>query len=278
MYQQNPLPEGEALVREEWIDGCKDTNRKAGKGTKETDDDRGGIVPVVRVVSVDPSPTRYCGIIVADVPYLPDRDAFYAEIVEIRRGIMGMRQTIEQIQEIIQLYHPDYLIFEHSAFARWLYEDPMLQVIRRHVRVLGHNTGAHSKGDEKMGVNSLTYEFEKGRVRLPWGDPEARNMSELLFREVREFPAGETDDVLMALWFIKWRYKYLIPVNVFSDTFGFQPEIGEELYDTTGSWEFDSTSNNAFSYIRGPQPRTLGDGKYDLDPWERDNVRVKRDG
>ncbi len=38
-------------------------------------------------------------------------------------------------------------------------------------------------------------------------------MSELLFREAEEYPQAETDDLLMALWFIKWRAASLVPVG-----------------------------------------------------------------
>jgi hypothetical protein len=35
--------------------------------------------------------------------------------------------------------------------------------------------------------------------------------SELLIKEALEYPQGETDDVLMALWFLKFNYSRLAP-------------------------------------------------------------------
>jgi hypothetical protein len=53
-------------------------------------------------------------------------------------------------------------------------------------------------------------EFEFGRIRLPYGDAESRAMSQMLIQEAKSYPQGETDDLLMALWFIRFNAGFLV--------------------------------------------------------------------
>lgn len=212
MYQQNPLAEGEALVRPEWIEGsdthpgCVDRDRSWGVGIPR------GVLPIVRVLSIDPSPTRYNALIVADLFF--NRNEFYCHVIEIVRGKMQMRDLIAEMDRLVDQYAPmDYLVFEQSGFSRWLFEDPFFERIKSKARIIGHNTYAKGKGDPEMGVWALAGDFEFGRISLPYEDAESKAQSRLLTEEALIYPFGETDDVLMALWFMKFNYKKLIPTR-----------------------------------------------------------------
>jgi hypothetical protein len=65
---------------------------------------------------------------------------------------------------------------------------------------LGHLTG-RNKQHEFLGYWTLSREFELGNVRLPYADEDAKTRSDLLIAEVTG--AASTDDLAMALWFIK---------------------------------------------------------------------------
>jgi hypothetical protein len=108
------------------------------------------------------------------------------------------------------MYQPDYFIFEQVAAQRWFLQDQEMEPIKRALTVLPHTTG-RNKGDPVLGVESLALDFEFGRVRFPYADPESKAMTEQLFEEARTYPQGVTDDLLMALWFIKWNYMRLVP-------------------------------------------------------------------
>jgi hypothetical protein len=207
MFQQQPMPEGSAFVQQEWIDGCLDRDRPAGFSYQPENGNE--FLPMVRVLSVDPSPTRYAALVVADVLYMPRSDQFNCVILDIKRDRMGLRETVNAIEELAG-YNPEYLIFEQNSFARWLKEDPVFQSLHGRFRVIGHDTG-RNKLDPEFGVHSLSADFELGRIRLPYGDADGRHASELLIQEALQFPYGDTDDVLMALWFMKARAKGLIP-------------------------------------------------------------------
>jgi len=61
----------------------------------------------------------------------------------------------------------------------------------------------------RLGIQSLAIDFEFGRIRLPYGDVEARGQSLMLKAEATQYPHGRTDDLLMALWMLKWNYRDL---------------------------------------------------------------------
>jgi hypothetical protein len=209
MYQQNPLAGSRRLVRNEWVygdgehPGCVDYLRGAGQ-LPDYDEAR----QTVRVVSIDPSPTRYAGLIVAEV----DRQStnFNCQIIEIVRDKMSVRDMIEHLDRVIDTYAPQYFIFEQVAAQRWFLQDREMDRIRNHLQVIPHSTGKN-KGDPVLGVESLAIDFEFGRIKLPYGDAEGKAMAEYLFDEARTYPQGRTDDLLMALWFIKYNYMKLVP-------------------------------------------------------------------
>ena len=211
MYQQEPLAVSKRLARTEWLYGsdehlgCTDGQRAAGQGLRE-----GSPLNYVRVASLDPSPTRYAGFIIADVQRGKFDDPFECNIIEITREKMDVREMVHQLDRVIATYRPDYFIFEQAAAQRWFLQDPAMDRIKQQLTVLPHNTG-NNKGDPLLGVESLAMDFEFGRIRVPYGDAEGRAMSEQLFDEARQYPQGQTDDLLMALWFIKFNNMRLHP-------------------------------------------------------------------
>lgn len=216
MYQQTPEVAGDFVPRW-WIvgngdaetPGCLDHDRVVGAGWKNPDPNA-QYVPVTRVISIDPSPTRFAGIVVADVIYQQRATNFYCSIVDIRRDKMGLRAMLSNIEELTALYRPTVCIFESNS-AKWLHEDPAWnRIVPMFLHVIAHKT-AMNKRDTTMGVWSLASDFEAGRIRFPYADKESRTTSELLISEVLAYPNGYTDDVLMALWFAKFNYKALIP-------------------------------------------------------------------
>lgn len=225
MYQQNPIPPEDRLVLDEWIygdsehPGCLDTRRRAGESMKvkkkgDTDPLTNEVYDTdekwVRVVSMDPSPERQAGLIVADL--MVSREVFKCGILEATRARMDVREMLRQIERVTEEYHPSYLIFEKNAAQRWFLQDSQfLQWKNRHnVRVMSHTTGIN-KTDEVYGIQSLAVAFEYGRVRLPWADHRGREMSRVLIDEATTYPYGPYNDLLMSLWFISFNSSQLTP-------------------------------------------------------------------
>lgn len=248
MYQQAPEVSGEFVPRW-WLTGngtpetpgCFDDQRTVGTGWRPTNEE-GEFLPITRVISVDPSPTMYAGIVVADIVYLPQQQYFYCGIVDIVREKLGLREMVDTIDRLTREYGPTVCIFETNA-AKWLHEDPAWNRVTPMFRtVIGHATTQHNKRDALMGVWSLASDFEAGRIRFPMGDDESRDTSAYLIDEVLAYPNGRTDDVLMALWFIKSHYRKLAPLEALPtrfNRFGFGQRtwnMDKKLRAGSGAW------------------------------------------
>lgn len=218
MYQQDPQSADAVLVREEWLAKCRDEARPVGVGAPAVQEDQ-EFVPVARVVSLDPSPTAYNGMIVADV--VSARDAFWCIIVDIKSFKSNWHSIREEINRTIEKYHPTYFIFEKNIAQEWTQGDPFIEDLRSKVRVIEHTTSSQNKFAVDLGLESLSFEFEMGRIRMPYKDAEARAVSGILERECRNWTREGRlrDDVLMALWFIKYNWRKLTPLNRMPRTF-----------------------------------------------------------
>jgi hypothetical protein len=241
MYQQAPEYAGE-FVPKWWLTGdgtaehpgCFDNDRTLGTGWVAKDQFQ--FVPVSRVMSVDPSPTNYAGITVADIIWLPQHQFFYATIVDIERGIYGQNMMLEVMRETQSRHHCQFLILETNS-AKWLHEDVAWHRLTAMFPQppIGHNTTRWNKNDTLLGVWSLAADFESGRIRFPMGDPESRGKMDLLVDEILAYPNGATDDVLMSLWFIKANYKKLMPRGLMSTHFTDGPLKANREWDVARS-------------------------------------------
>lgn len=241
MYQQAPEYSGD-YVPKWWLvgdgtvehPGCYD-QRPLGTGWVPRTDEL-GFVPVTRVMSVDPSPTNYAGIIVVDVVWLPQHQYFNAAIVDLERDRFGQNQMLEVMRETQAKYHCQTLILETNS-AKWLHEDVAWHRLTGMFPQLpiGHNTTRWNKNDTQLGVWSLASDFEYGRIRFPMGDDESRSKMQVLVDEILAYPNGNTDDVLMALWFVKANYKKLMPRGLLPTHFS-----GGQM--TRRSWDRDRSA------------------------------------
>lgn len=205
IFQQNPSPEGAAMFRPEWIETCKDRSRNGYDGIKDT-----SIVGVSRVLSLDPSPNNFHGIVVGDLVY--SREQFYFVLIEMKRMRSGLRDLILDVRRIADSYDIDYLVFEQSTFSKWFFEDPFFMEARNRFKVIKHKTNIN-KNDAEYGVQSLPADFEFNRISLPYGDYDGQKMSDLLASEALPYPFGDYDDILMALWFVKFNWRRLRPLD-----------------------------------------------------------------
>lgn len=209
LYQQQPMPEGSALVTLEWIKACRDYNRAAGVGPRGEMGD-GAFLPITRILSVDPSPTKFNGIVVGDL--LHNKENFVFSVMHVAHMRAGVRELMTQVDGLIAEFKPDYFIFEESGFLAWFRDDPWFVNLKDRVKLILHKTGVN-KNNAEYGVQSLASDFEFERISLPYGDEAGRRMSDLLSGEALMYPDGDTNDLLMALWFVKFNYKKLSPLR-----------------------------------------------------------------
>lgn len=206
MYQQEPLPDDAAFVSGEELRRIRDLQRPLGVGAP--DDAEQQVLPIVRVLSIDPSPTKWNAFVVADV--VCSRNSFYAMVVDLGQWKGAAREMKVQINWLLNKYNPDYFIMERSAVSAWFQSETFYEEISHRCRVLPHFTGSN-KWDPELGVLSLAIDIEAGNFSLPYGDEAAIVQTKLFEAQAGRFGHGYDDDILMALWFIKVNFKKLRP-------------------------------------------------------------------
>jgi hypothetical protein len=205
MFQQEPLGEDSTLIRKTWFDACKDHARNGYEGVRMVKGDP----QVVRVLSLDPSVDNFYGIIVADV--LVSREDFRCVILEVKQMRSGLREIFSEIERIAVQHNIDYFLFEGSlGFQKWYFEDPTYFKYKDRFKTVMHKTQVN-KNDALYGVQSLAFDFELQHVSLPYGDTEGRLMTNTFAKEALNYPFYTTDDMMMALWFLKFNYRRLKP-------------------------------------------------------------------
>ena len=229
MYQQDPMSADATLVREEWLVAARDYDRLVGQGYLPEPGAK-SVFPVVRVASLDPSPTMYNGLVVADV--VPSRDRFFAALVDINSFKADWGSIRQEIMGVIDRYHPTYFVFEKNIAQYWAKGDPFIEELRHKTRVLEHTTSAVNKYDIEAGLESLSYDFETGNIRTPYGSPESKTATGFLEKEARMWTREGRirDDVLMALWFIKFNHRRFTPLNLGLSTFGNKKAVPNLYY------------------------------------------------
>jgi hypothetical protein len=218
MYQQVPRSLEGGLMSSETFAKARD-DRPAWKGRREAGaaavkaEGQGRQNPYVRVLSIDPSPTRFFGCVLADVAVKSDGTTdtwvlgnwrFQAK----REGSLDDFMT--RLNQVVQRTRVDFVIIEEVQYVGWMRETQWWAQIfdaKNAPKFLKQNTTAQTKNHVLYGLRSLVADWEQGRMHLPYGDRRAREMTDLLQQECENYEDGSgqggDDDQLMALWFIK---------------------------------------------------------------------------
>lgn len=219
MYQQKDGAGQHGLIEQAWIEGgtdsdgyqapgCLDRERPIGEVPAHLRDGRGW-----SFVTVDPSPTEWWGIIWW--VYDPETNRRYAIDVHRRRlnpeqflsldldtGEFSGLLTDMRAQATEQGAPFGHVVFEVNAAQRWFLSQPHVQ---RYSKATGivfvpHTTSVN-KADPKFGFESIGDYFRQGYIRLPWQTPTSRLRVQPLIDEGLKYPEGDTDDLLMSVWF-----------------------------------------------------------------------------
>lgn len=219
VYQQDDTSNPEAKFRTIWING----GREASTGILFPgcwDDQRDpGEIPahlgpgMLSYASVDPSASGYWVVQwwlhdqLDDRRYLIDqhRSKMGAnDLLELLPGGNVYRGIMEDWQDrSAELGHRiRFWIIEHNSQQKWLsqYEWARRWYSNRRVKVISHQTYAHTKLDDKLGPEgSLPRLFENGLIRLP-GSPAGRRMCQPFVIELLHWGSHSTNDCVMAAW------------------------------------------------------------------------------
>jgi hypothetical protein len=227
VYQQGDSSAQDVLVQKLWIDGGMD-NRTGELFVGAWDENRSALeIPrdedgeidkaLVSYMVVDPSPSRYWGIIwIAYDPktlkrYVLDvyRDKMQAgEFLDIING-----QPVGLAHEWVIRSHGlglpiRSMVVEANSAERFLlqYEHVRNWMSRHGVRVIAHQTHAN-KADPNYGVQTIAGIYRQGLVRLPG---KSRLTVKPLVSELTTYPQGASDDLVMAFWFGEYNLRNLM--------------------------------------------------------------------
>jgi hypothetical protein len=226
MYLQMPVAMADGLMSVDTFRATRD-DRKAWVGRRAAAQEAveregaGRPNPYVRTLSIDPSPTRYYGYVLADVAVLGDgtMDTWVLGCSRVEAKREGaLEDFMKRVEMFVTKFNVESVIIEEVQFVGFMRESewwPRIFGRPDSPRYIKQFTTTQTKNHVAYGVTSLAADFEQGRIHLPYGDPKAREMTDLLESEVlsydREFPARSLSDLVMALWFLKSSGKKLRP-------------------------------------------------------------------
>lgn len=219
IYQQEDVAATDVLVRREWLYGGTDpVTGESCPGCMDGDRRLGQVPPAPgpygSVLCVDPSPSRFWAIewwlTTADGDwYLVDfaRRAIAADEMLRREGRAYAGVLEEFATRAHSLQHPiGYLIIERNTGNRWLFETQLAgEWARRHmIAMIPHTTSAKNKQATDLGIQGLRPRFRTGKVRFPAADVYSRTTIKPFLHELETYPHSQTDDCVMAAWFLLW--------------------------------------------------------------------------
>jgi hypothetical protein len=221
VYQQEDGDGTGGLAEKAWIEGGFDSQGYPAPGCLDKDRRFWEFPPHLRdheswsFVTVDPSPTKYWGIIW----WLYDPATGNRYIIDMVRKALAAPDFLSvdidtgQFSGLIFDWHGTalglgiplrHVIVETNAGQRWLLQDRAVQKWQQMTGVIfvPHTTGVN-KADPKFGLKSIADLFRQGQIRIPWaGIAERKRMGDFI-DEATKFPDWDTDDLMMSTWFGK---------------------------------------------------------------------------
>lgn len=230
VYQQEEADESEALVPRLWVDGgrggdgvdypgCWDRDRGLAQVPK------GLVLPNLSAVTCDPSPTKMWSVQWWLVN-VPTEQRFLLDLVRqamdapdfldwnMNEGVFSglLEEWWQRSNDVGAPF--SHLIVEANAAQRFMLQYDLFRkwASSRKVLVIPHQTH-RNKSDPDFGVQSIAPLYRYGKVRLPGrqhGDM-GRVAAMKLVDELIRWPAGATDDCVMAQWFLEWNLPQVVP-------------------------------------------------------------------
>jgi len=194
-YQNEALSEETAIFKEEWIEACKDVNRRLVY-SYDVSQDTIGIKNITQGVDLAVSEED-----TADdtVDLSLGRTSTKYIIMNCEIGKFSPANIRRTIIAQDQRFNPSIVLVEDNAFQASLQKDMAEMSV---VPIRGFTTTGE-KYDEFIGINSLAVIVENKQLVIPADptDPRTVEFYQRLKEEMLSFPSGHTGDVLIALWF-----------------------------------------------------------------------------
>jgi len=200
-WQQRALVDSELLFQPKFLEACLGYNDKLFFPGDSLD----GIV--------NKSSNVFMGIDLAIAGSESQGDYFVISVISVdtskfHRQILGIyrergltfNEQINTIERWAAFFNPILIFVESNA-----YQVSITQELQRTTTlpVKGFTTTSIRKSDLESGLPRMSLEFENERWTLPYADGTTRELITTLMEEMKTFPLGRHDDILMSLWFAR---------------------------------------------------------------------------
>lgn len=199
-YRQRPVSDEELVFNTQWLDAARDTNLimpDSGADPLWSAYPRdAGVDLAIADATADGSYFAVVGIAT-----LPDWTRWVMH-VHLVRGLSFLQQ-VDRIKALHQQFAYSKVHVENNNYQR-----AMVQFLGASslVPVHGYRTGALTRADLEVGIPSLASEFERGKIRIPYGNAASRRQAGILLDQLRDFTyedSGRRTDAVMALFFAR---------------------------------------------------------------------------
>ena len=182
--------------------GCLDHSRRLQENPPMREGMR-----YLRVAGYDPSSglsdeAKHCGYIELGFDgNLPDAKRVYY-VTDMARFRMTLPDQETFLVDRALARQAALTLIERNAAQQWILQ---LQKIKDAIsighRIEGHHTNPKNKPDPETGISSMAPLIREGRLRFPYGEVRAKQLTETVIGEFTTYPQGASSDMLMAIWF-----------------------------------------------------------------------------
>jgi len=196
MYQNQAVSDETAVIKEAWIEQCKDVNRRLIDKFEQFDYDM-SIQVITQGTDLAVSETEMANeTVITTLGRTSDNKIIVLNAIG---GRWSPQETRNNIKGQNDRFNPALILVENNAFQASMVKD--LQNIST-APIRGFTTTGE-KFDEFVGINSIAVALENKQVIIPADPRHPRTMAfyERLKTDMISFPSGHTGDWLMSFWF-----------------------------------------------------------------------------
>jgi hypothetical protein len=129
-------------------------------------------------------------------------------LLHLARGKWPVSKQRQTVREIVGAWSPNEIVVENNGVQSYFYEDSLEGLPIKPV-----NTSSN-KVDLGEGIPSLVALTKAKKVHIPWCTAYDQTISAPFLKELKDYPKGESSDIIMAWWFAERRMR----LTLFSGT------------------------------------------------------------
>jgi hypothetical protein len=211
MYQNDAVSDETAVIKEAWIEKCKDKNRRLIDSFTQAEYPQ-SIMVITQGVDLAISENEMANeTVITTLGKTADNRMVILNAIGGHWSPSDIRSTIKGQND---RFNPSLILVESNAFQASMVKDLQSQSVSP---IKGFQTTGE-KFDPFVGINSMAVLLENGQFIIPADPSHSRTVDyyERIKYEMISFPSGHTGDWLMSLWFAFTAMRNMTSNQVFS--------------------------------------------------------------